>query len=332
MAAQEGLQLRAIGLVDARPLARRFARLGHRRRGGRLRGRGRGCETRPVRCGYAAQVHALHHAVARPRQLPVAGRGIDPLLHVLEELQVVLAGPRQLGRERAGVGAAGYALVGGHRARRRGKGDVHAGALRDRREAQFPHRLGRQLQLVAAGVEDDEMRRRRRHPRQFRQDVVELDGIEPEIGAVCIPEVYRDQVVGAVLRPRDAVARVVEEADRVGVPLRQTLRKGPHLAQDVAAGGIPDDRGPEADRLQRPADRRHVVVRVLERAADLGVIGRIADQQRQTQLRVRLLTRCADPDRQRYRGRCNCFHLRPTPQGPKSPARYHAPSPGKSRC
>ena len=176
------------------------------------------------------------------------------------------------------------------------------------------------------------MRRRRRHPRQFRQDVVELDGIEPEIGAVGIPEVYRDQVVGAVLRPRDAVARIVEEADRVGVPLRQTLRKGPHLAQDVAAGGIPDDRGPETDRLQRPADRRHVVVRVLERAADLGVIGRIADQQRQTQLRVRLLTRCADPDRQRYRGRCNYFHLRPTPQGPKSPARYHAPSPGKSRC
>src|SRR5262245_38617876 len=98
------------------------------------------------------------------------------------------------------------------------------------------------------------MRRRWRYPFKFRQDVVELDRVEPEIGAFRILQIHRYEIVGAVLGARDAMARVIEEADRIRSFLREPLGKGPYLAQHVAPGGVFYNLDRETDRLQRPAD------------------------------------------------------------------------------
>jgi hypothetical protein len=74
----------------------------------------------------------------------------------------------------------------------------------------------REAQLVATGVEHNEVVGKGCGPLQLAQDAVELNGIEPEIGAAGILQIDWDQIVFTVLWMGNPVARIVEKTDRIG--------------------------------------------------------------------------------------------------------------------
>jgi hypothetical protein len=222
----------------------------------------------------APEMHPTHEAILGPRYLLLRRRGRDPGAHFEEHVAVIEPRRRQLGGERCRVGAAVLAIIRSSRAGRRREGDQHAWFLRDRHK---PFGAANAAEVVAAGIEDDEMDGLGCALVEEADDLCELDTPYVEISPGRALDVDGDQEVVAPYR--HAMTGIVEKAHGVASCRAQPVGKIVRGVENLVAACILH-RGEdfEAHLGERRADDADILVRIFERA-DPGGIALVADDE-----------------------------------------------------
>src|SRR5262245_7846350 len=154
----------------------------------------------------APEMHPTHEAVLGPRYLFLRRRGRDPSAHFEEHVAVIKPRRRQLGGERCRVGTTVLAIIRSIRAGRRREGDQRAWFLGDGHK---PFGAANPAEVVAAGIEDDELDGLGRSLVEEADDLSELDAADVKISLGRAFDGNRNQEV--VAANSNAMTGIVEK-------------------------------------------------------------------------------------------------------------------------